>query len=131
MIDVAYAQTGLQGLGDSAVLMNILMLVAIFGVFYFLLIRPQQKKAKDHKTMLDNLRKGDAVITQGGLYGKITAITDQEATLEIAEKAIHRVLDERDREKLFQEILPQMDAFRKNGGGKLRKEDSSQRGKPS
>jgi len=92
MIDVAYAQTGIQGLGDSAVLMNILMLVAIFGVFYFLLIRPQQKKAKDHKTMLDNLRKGDAVITQGGLYGKITAITDQEATLEIAEKVRVRVV---------------------------------------
>ena len=52
-------------------------------------------------------------------------------SLEIAEKAIHRALDERDREKLFREILPQMDAFRKDDGGKPRKEESSQRGKPS
>jgi preprotein translocase subunit YajC len=91
MIDIAYAQTGGQGLGDSAVLMNIVMLAAIFGVFYFLLIRPQQKKAKDHKTMLDNLKKGDTVITQGGIYGKIAAINDQEITLEIAEKVRVRV----------------------------------------
>ena len=92
MIDVAYAQTGGGGLGDQAVLMNILMLAAIFGVFYFLLIRPQQKKAKDHKTMLDSLKKGDTVITQGGIYGRIVAISDQEVTLEIAEKVKVRML---------------------------------------
>ena len=64
---------------------------AIFAVFYFLLIRPQQKKAKDHKTMIENLKKGDTVITQGGMYGKIAAISDQVVTLEIADKVRVRV----------------------------------------
>ncbi len=63
----------------------------IFGVFYLLLIRPQQKKAKEHKTVLENLKKGDAVITQGGLLGKITALSDQILTLEIADKVQVRV----------------------------------------
>ena len=57
-----------------------------FAVFYFLLIRPQQNKAKQHKTFLANLKKGDTVVTSGGLYGKITGITDEAITIEIAEK---------------------------------------------
>jgi preprotein translocase subunit YajC len=60
------------------------MLVLMFAVFYFLLIRPQQKKAKAHKEMLGNLRKGDTVLTSGGLYGKITGLTDSVVVLEIA-----------------------------------------------
>ncbi len=86
MIDVAYAmaQPSGQGGGDVNTLIQLLPMILIFGVFYLLLIRPQQKKAKEHKTMLENLKKGDTVITQGGIYGKISAIEDQVVILEIA-----------------------------------------------
>jgi len=60
-------------------------LVLIFIVFYFLLIRPQQKKAKEHQNYLANLKKGDRVITGGGIHGQITGITDTVVTLEVAE----------------------------------------------
>ncbi len=86
MIDVAYvmAQPGGQGGGDVNTLIQLLPMVLIFAVFYLLLIRPQQKKAKEHKQMLDNLKKGDTVITQGGIYGRVAAIEDQVVFLEIA-----------------------------------------------
>lgn len=94
MFDLAYAmapQQGGQG-GDAGALMSgLLPMILIFGVFYFLLIRPQQKKAKEHKSLLDNLKKGDSVITQGGLYGKIAGISDNVVTLEIADKVRVRV----------------------------------------
>jgi preprotein translocase subunit YajC len=54
------------------------------GIFYFLLIRPQQKKQKDHKAMLESLQRGDVIITTGGLQGKITGLTETVATVEIA-----------------------------------------------
>jgi preprotein translocase subunit YajC len=66
--------------------MALLPLVLLFVVFYFLLIRPQQKRAKQQKAFLSNLKKGDRVVTSGGLYGTITGITDDAVTLEIAEK---------------------------------------------
>lgn len=86
MVDVAYAMAPPGGGGDMGAFMNFLPLILIFAVFYFLLIRPQQKKARDHKLMLQNLKKGDSVITQGGLYGKVIGLTDQAVTLEIADK---------------------------------------------
>ena len=64
----------------------LLPILLIFGVFYFLMIRPQQRRAKDHKKMLDALQKGDEVLTSGGLYGKITGLTDSVVTLEIADR---------------------------------------------
>ena len=54
-------------------------------IFYFLLIRPQQKKSKDHQIYLSNLKKGDGVVTSGGLHGEITGLTDTVVTLEIAD----------------------------------------------
>jgi preprotein translocase subunit YajC len=63
-----------------------LPLILMFVVFYFLLIWPQQKKAKAHKQVLANLQKGDNVVTSSGIYGTITGITDTVVTLEIAEK---------------------------------------------
>lgn len=60
-------------------------LILIFIVFYFLLIRPQQKKAKEHQNYLANLKKGDRVITGGGIHGQITGLTDTVVTLEVAE----------------------------------------------
>ncbi|HVO83657.1 MAG TPA: preprotein translocase subunit YajC [Syntrophobacteria bacterium] len=61
-------------------------LVLMFVIFYFLLIRPQQQKQKKHRQMLGNIKKGDVVITAGGLHGKVTGLTDAAVTLEIAEK---------------------------------------------
>ena len=82
LITPAFAQaTGLPGGSD---LMTFLPMIAIFVVFYFLLIRPQQKKAKEAKAMLEALQKGDEVVTAGGLLGRIAKLTDQYATIEIA-----------------------------------------------
>ncbi len=61
-------------------------LILMVVIFYFLLVRPQQKKQKEHRAMLSNLQKGDVVITQGGIQGKITGLTDSVVTLEIADK---------------------------------------------
>ena len=60
------------------------MLVLMFVIFYFLLIRPQQKKAKAHKEMLASINKGDQVITGGGIYGRVTGVDDQTLVVEIA-----------------------------------------------
>ncbi len=88
MIGTAYAMgAGGGGGGAGAGDMNfIFVMIAIFAIFYFLLIRPQQKKQKETKAMLDNLAHGDMIMTVGGLHGKITAITDQIVTLEVADK---------------------------------------------
>ena len=66
-------------------LASFIPIILIFVVFYFLLIRPQQKRAKEHREMIKNLKKGDEIITSGGLYGKIVGITDEFLTLEVAE----------------------------------------------
>ena len=61
-------------------------LILMFVIFYFLLIRPQQKKSKDHRAMISNLKKGDRIITSGGLHGRITGMSDTTLTVEIADK---------------------------------------------
>lgn len=70
--------------GPQSAIMNLVPLIFMFGIFYFLLIRPQQKKAKEHRALLDALKKGDQVITAGGVYGKITAIDGEIVSIEIA-----------------------------------------------
>lgn len=80
------------GGGQGGGIMAFLPLILLFVVFYFLLIRPQQKRAKQHKSFMENLKKGDTVVTSGGLYGKITGITDEAVTIEIAEKVRVKVL---------------------------------------
>jgi preprotein translocase subunit YajC len=83
LISEAYAQAaGAASPGGD--LMTFLPMIAIFVVFYFLLIRPQQKRAKETRAMLDALQKGDEVVTAGGIVGKIAKLTDQYATVEIA-----------------------------------------------
>jgi len=90
-VSTAYAQAA-DG-GAAAGLMSFLPLILIFVVFYFLLIRPQQKKLKDHKTMLEAVRRGDRVVTGGGIIGTITKIgADDELVVEIAEGVRVRVL---------------------------------------
>jgi len=81
-----------SGQGGAQQWMGLLPLVLLFVVFYFLLIRPQQKRAKEQKTFIENLKKGDKVVTSGGLYGTITGITDDAVTLEIADKIRVKVL---------------------------------------
>lgn len=70
----------------------IIMMLLMFGVFYFILIRPQVKKQRQHQDMLSKLEKGDMVITNGGLIGKISGITDTVLTLELQEKVRVRVM---------------------------------------
>ena len=84
-VSVAYAMAppasqGAKGGGFSAFIPLILM----FVIFYFLLIRPQQTKAKKHRELLNSLKRDDVVVTTGGIHGKITGITDTIVTLEIA-----------------------------------------------
>jgi preprotein translocase subunit YajC len=82
LISPAFAQaTGSSPGGD---LMAFLPMVAIFVVFYFLLIRPQQKRSKESKAMLSALQKGDEIVTAGGIVGRITKLTDAYATVEVA-----------------------------------------------
>jgi preprotein translocase subunit YajC len=84
-ISPAYAQAA-GGAGGAGGLEAMLPLILIFVVFYFLLIRPQQKKAKDHKAMLEAVRRGDKVVTGGGIIGTVTKVIDeQEITVEIAD----------------------------------------------
>jgi preprotein translocase subunit YajC len=81
-ISDAFAQAG--GAPQGGGLISLLPLVAIFVVFYFLLIRPQQKRAKQHREMVAALKKGDEIVTGGGILGKITDSDDNFVTVEIA-----------------------------------------------
>lgn len=90
-VEPAYAQTA--GGGGASMVSSLVMMGLIFGIFYFLMIRPQQKKMKEHKAMIEALRRGDQVITQGGLIGKIAKIRDDaEVEVEIAADVRVRVL---------------------------------------
>ena len=92
-ISTAYAQG--TGIFDQNALVQFLPLILIFVVFYFLLIRPQQRKAKDQKAMLGALRRGDRVVTGGGIIGTVARVDSPEAeevVVEIAENVRVRVL---------------------------------------
>ncbi|MBL8807752.1 MAG: preprotein translocase subunit YajC [Rhodospirillales bacterium] len=90
-ISPAYAQT--PGGGAADILPQLLLMGAVFVVFYFLLIRPQQKKVKEHKAMIDAVKRGDRVVTSGGLIGTIQRIvSDREAILEIGEGVRVRIM---------------------------------------
>jgi len=92
-ISTAYAQG--TGIFDQNALVQFLPLILIFVVFYFLLIRPQQRKAKDQKAMLGALRRGDRVVTGGGIIGTVARVDNPEAeevVVEIAENVRVRVL---------------------------------------
>ncbi|MGD2125395.1 MAG: preprotein translocase subunit YajC [Desulfobacteraceae bacterium] len=84
---LAYAMgTGGTGGGQGGGFGAFVPLILMFAIFYFLLIRPQQKKAKQHKAMLAAMKKGDKVVTSGGLHGIITGLTAEVVTMEIAPK---------------------------------------------
>ncbi|MEM9139271.1 MAG: preprotein translocase subunit YajC [Pseudomonadota bacterium] len=83
-ISPAYAQAA-GAPGGGSFITSLVPLVLIFVIFYFLLIRPQQKRAKEHKNMVENLRKGDQVVTGGGILGKVTRVKEgEEIEVEIA-----------------------------------------------
>jgi preprotein translocase subunit YajC len=98
--------------GDAAApggggMSSIIMMVVIFAIFYFILIRPQQKKMKEHKKLVEELKKGDEIITSGGIYGTVEGLTPDTLTVKIAEGtkvkitrgSVAAVLTEKDKAK--------------------------------
>ena len=83
MISSAFAQAPAGGGGDAG-MMNIIFIVLMFVIIYFLMIRPQMKRAKEHRTMLEALQKGDEVITAGGVLGRVSKMGEAYLTIEIA-----------------------------------------------
>ncbi|SNS25520.1 protein translocase subunit yajC [Humidesulfovibrio mexicanus] len=86
--NLAFAMGGAAGNGGAQgnPLGAFVPLILMFAIFYFLLIRPQQKKAKQHKEMINNLKIGDRIVTNGGLYGTIVRMKDATVIVEIADK---------------------------------------------
>ena len=85
LIPAALAQTGGAPGGAEMGLMNLLFPIILIGAFYFLLIRPQTKRAKEHKQMVEGLKKGDEIVTGGGVLGRVTEIGENFMQVEIAE----------------------------------------------
>ena len=88
IVTTAWAQ---DGAASGGAWMQMLPLVLIFVVFYFLLIRPQTKRAKEHKEMVAKLQTGDEVVTNGGLLGRITEVGDNFLALEVADRVTIKV----------------------------------------
>lgn len=82
-ISTAFAQTAAPATPESS-LLSFLPLVAMFVVLYFIMIRPQMKRQKEHKAMIEALAKGDEVVTAGGLLGKVTKLADSTLSVELA-----------------------------------------------
>ncbi len=89
--DLVYAMGTQPGGGQGSTMWSFLPIILIFVIFYFLLIRPQQKRSKEHRTLLSNLKVGDQILTSGGIYGKITGLRDDVITVEISDKVRVRV----------------------------------------
>ena len=87
LITSAYAQMpSMFGGGSDNMLVSLLPFILIFVIMYFLILRPQQKRVKQHQEMVKNVRRGDTVVTSGGLIGKVTKVTDDEQIeVEVAE----------------------------------------------
>lgn len=89
MFSIAYAMGtagGAPPAGGAGGFASLVPLILMFVIFYFLLIRPQQKKAREHRDMVAALKKGDRIMTNGGLHGQIVGLDDQTISLEIADK---------------------------------------------
>jgi preprotein translocase subunit YajC len=84
--DLAFAMGTQPGGQGGSQFMSFLPIILIFVIFYFLLIRPQQKRSKEHRTLLGNLKVGDNILTSGGIYGRVTGIKDDRITVEISDK---------------------------------------------
>ncbi|HYO27666.1 MAG TPA: preprotein translocase subunit YajC [Azonexus sp.] len=84
MISLAHAQTAAASADPTGGLMQLLPMILMFVVLWFLMIRPQMKKAKEHKSLIAALSKGDEVVTQGGILGRIVKVDENYVTVEIA-----------------------------------------------
>ena len=91
-VSPAYAQAAAPAAGGTAAFAQFIPLILVFLIMYFLIMRPQQKKMKQHRAMIEALKKGDTVITQGGIIGKVVAVRDEEAEVEIAQGVRIRVV---------------------------------------
>ena len=80
------------GGGASELLIQIFPFIALFAIMYFLILRPQQRRVKEHREMVTNVRRGDVVVTAGGLIGKVTKVDETEITVEIADNVRVRVV---------------------------------------
>lgn len=88
---IAYAAGGAPAAGQaggSSLLANIAPLILIFVIFYFLIVRPQQKKAKEHKAMLESLKPGDEVLTNGGIYGTVAGVDGEVLTINLGDTKV-------------------------------------------
>ena len=85
------APAGASG-GTAGLLFGILPWVAIFGIFYLLMIRPQQQRVKQHQAAIAAVKKGDEIVTGGGIRGRVTKVTDDEAEVEVAQGVKIRVV---------------------------------------
>ena len=111
LISPAYAQAA--GGGGTDLFTSFLPIILIFVVFYFLLIRPQQKKVKQHRELVGALRRGDKIVTAGGLIGTVTKIvSDTEAMVELAEGVRVRVV-----RHTIQDVISKTEAAAPKGGG--------------
>lgn len=90
LIQPAYAQAAAQPSAAGGAF-NLILMFAIFGVMWFLMIRPQQKRAKEHRAMIEALKRGDEVLTNGGLMGRIVALGDFAVDIEIAKGTVVRM----------------------------------------
>lgn len=88
-ISNAYAE-GAPAAQDGGI-MGFLPLIALLAVFYFLILRPQQKRAKEHKAMVEAMQKGDEVVTVGGVLGKVTKVGEENIAVEIADNVVVHV----------------------------------------
>jgi len=84
-VAVAYAQDAAPAASGLSGLMSIAPLIILFVIFYFLLIRPQQKRAKEHRTMMSALQKGDNVVTSSGIHGKVVSVNEDTVQVEISD----------------------------------------------
>jgi preprotein translocase subunit YajC len=83
LITPAFAQGALGGGDMNAMLVNIVPFILIFVIMWFLIIRPQQRRVKEHQEMLKNVRRGDTVVTSGGIVGKVTKVTEDGADIDV------------------------------------------------
>ena len=87
MIDFAYAAAGApSGQGGSSMMVQLAFFAAIFAIFYFLLIRPQQKQKRDRESMLSAVKAGDRVVMSSGLHGTVVKLTDRGVTVKVADQ---------------------------------------------
>ncbi len=90
-IATAYADTAATPAGPEAMIVQFLPLIVIFGIFYFLLIRPQMKRAKEQRALIAAVSKGDGVVTNGGLAGRVMQAGEEYLHLEVAEGVVVKV----------------------------------------